>query len=127
MIGAAHTIVVHQHDSPLWRVLLALAITGGIAAIAFVIGIFFWILDREQRGRPVMPWSARMRVEKVKASRQIAEEHLKLDALEVKRLAVTHTRDRVVEAIKDGDNETVERLALPTAGSEVSDGDWRPK
>lgn len=121
MIGSSAPVVTHS--DPIWGILMALTIFGGICVLAAVVGVFWWVMTREDKDRPVMPWSPRMRVEKVRASREIAEEHLKIDALEVKRIALDHHRDRVVDAIRSGEHDEVERLALPS-GHNVEDGVW---
>ena len=86
--------------------LIVLSIFFGLASLAVVVGGVVYVFVRESNDRPLMPWGARMRVERAKAS-------LELDAIEVKRLAIEDTRNRVLKAIQEDDHETVEQLGLP--------------
>ncbi len=116
-------------STTLWSVLLALAVTGGIAVIAVVVGVSFLLYLREERDRPVIPWGARMRVERTKAHTVIVEEQLKQDAIEINRLALSHQRELVLTALQEGDTPAVMALGLPSGEHEngrAQDGAWTP-
>lgn len=81
-------------------------IMGGIATIALIIAMTVYAFQREEKERPLLPWGARMRVERAKAA-------LELDAVEIKRIALDHQRTRVLRAIQDDDHDTVKALGLP--------------
>lgn len=97
------------------NLLYPLVVTVGVAGIFGVIGFFVFATLRDQSDRPLIPWGARMRVERAKAN-------LELDAIEVKRLAVEHQRTRVLAAIESGDSEQVQVLGLPSGNGRVEAG-----
>jgi hypothetical protein len=94
----------------IWNIVLTLSIVGGIALILGSIAVVAFAWHRDDLNRPLIPWGARMRVERAKAN-------LELDALEVKRLAIEHQRTRVLAAIERGDTEEVQQLGLPSANT----------
>ncbi len=110
-------------NTNLYGVIEALVICGGIVMMIGCVGATVWVCIREDRGRQVMPWGARSRVEKEKAHTEVLQESLKQDALEVKRIALAHQRTKVLEAVENDDTESVMLLGLPS-GSGVSDGQY---
>ncbi len=110
-----------------WQVIEAGVIMIGIAVIVGMVGLSFWLYERERTGRPIIPFGARMRVERQKAHTEILGEHLKQDAVEVKRLALGHQRDAVLNAIKNDDTPAVMALGLPsgeTSNGKIEDAVW---
>lgn len=95
MVGA-----VNFYEVVVWGIAV-----GGIGFVTVVICGVLIALKREDKDRPLVPWGARMRVEKAKAG-------LELDAIEVKRLAVDHQRTLVLRAMQNGEDEKVAQLAL---------------
>ena len=102
----------------IWNLFLPLVICGGITGIILAVGFVVFAIGREDHDRPLIPWGARMRVERAKAN-------LELDAIEVKRLAVEHQRTRVLQAIESGDNEAVQILGLPSANGRTETASYR--
>ena len=109
----------------IWSIINTLVICAGIAGILAVVGFFVFALMREDKGRPLVPWGARMRAERAKAHTLVLKEHLEQDALEVKRLALAHQHDLVLEAIKAGDESAVQALGLPSGNGRVEEAAWR--
>ena len=98
----------------LFSIVEALITVFGIMGSLGVIALGVLAYQREDHNRPLIPWGARMQVEKSKAN-------LELDAIEIKRMALDHQRTKVLEAIQNDDTETVQLLGLPSAnGSEKS-------
>jgi hypothetical protein len=95
--------------------LYALVICIGIGGCIATVGLCVVVCLREADGRPVLPFGARIRVERAKAHTEIMGEQLKQDATEIKRLALDHQRTLVLDAITKGENEEVMRLGLPSA------------
>lgn len=96
----------------IYTVAEAAVILTGLCMLAMVIGSVIICAIREDSGRPLMPWSARMRVEKAKAHTETMQQHLEQEALEIKRLALDHRRTQVLSAIESGDNDLVTQLTL---------------
>ncbi len=111
----------------MYTVLEALVIMVGIVAVVGIGALGFWIVERENKDRPIIPWGARGRVEKSKAHTEVLGESLKQDAIDVKRAALAHQRNKVLEAIERDDTETVMLLGLPSGGNgKVADAEWSP-
>ena len=64
---------------------LGLAIMVGVFCSVGLVALTVWALDREQKDRPLLPWGERMRAERARAHTTVLGEHLKQDAIEVKR------------------------------------------
>lgn len=95
----------------LYNLLLPLMICGGLAFIVLVGGAVIYALDREDHGRPLLPWGPRMRVERAKAN-------LELDAIEVKRIAVEHQRTLALNAVRENDTKAIAEIALGASPDE---------
>lgn len=104
----------------LYTVWEALVVVVGIMGIFGVIGLAAFAFIREDNDRSLIPWGARMRVERAKALYEF-------DAIEVKRLALEHQRAQVLAAIEKGDTEQVQALGLPSAATNgrVEEASWR--
>lgn len=103
------TVLTHQI---LTHVVQPTVICLGIAFIVALIGLVILAVVREDKDRSIIPWSSRMRVERAKAHTEVLNEHMKQEAVEIKRLGLDLHRTKVLEAIEKGDLDVVRNLTL---------------
>jgi hypothetical protein len=106
-----------------WDIAQTAEIFLGLCMIGTVIGAIIWVLVREDKGRPILPWGERMRVEKAHAHTEVLKSQLEQDGLEVKRIGLDHHRNLVMRALEQGDDEMVAHLTLGKPKPKLERGD----
>lgn len=93
-----------------WSAVEAAVIIGGISLLAAVVGTVFYCCVQADKGKGMIPWKYRRRVEAARASKDIAELRIQEEAAEIKYMALQPVRQRVTEAIQNGETVNVTEL-----------------
>lgn len=87
----------------LFGVIETAVIFAGIILIVAVIAFSIYAFEALTRGRAIIPWGQRQRVERARANKDIAEIRIEEEAAELKYLAMQPTRLAINKAIEEGE------------------------
>lgn len=84
-----------------FEVIQTAVIMFGFFLLAAVIAIGIYCCMALDKGRSVLPWGQRQRVERARANKEIAELRGAEEAAELKHMAMQPTRNAITQAIED--------------------------
>jgi hypothetical protein len=93
-----------------WAVVEAGVIFAGACVLTVFIGGVVLAYKAAEDGRGFFPWGQRRRVERARASQEVAEHRVEEEMAELKYLALQPVRNRIAEATEKGETVQLKEL-----------------